>query len=136
MDFLDILKKAKQQADLNQSQNLQAIKDAPKLVLDRMNMENHPELQGPRLPESTPQEDRVQDMSMNSAMGTISPSKVEGAKALANAAYDAAEMGSKAGAKELPFLQQNLSRSMDQAQLYKDQMKQARMDRLKKALGR
>lgn len=124
------------------NQNLEQMDSDNKLRVSRMSDRlkmNDPEIQGPRLPESTPEEDDANQRLMGMVVGSIG-----GPSGIASAFAPAVE---KAGAQavaesisnpmeKLIRGQQGISRGADYVDRFAEQAKQVKMDRLKKFLGR
>jgi hypothetical protein len=108
------------------------IKDDASQSVDRVQMSD-PSLSGPRLPASTPESMAASNQALNSAsvIGGIGPSKLAQSTDLMNAVGDAAEAGN-ADMNMVKATQQPASREVDFAQRAAEQLRQRKLDTLKR----
>lgn len=134
MDFAKLLEMLQEQGKAN----FQNIHDVNKQMQDRIKMDD-PSLQGPRLPDTTPEEEQFADNNLALVAGAVSPlggkvarmpmptSKEATAMKVANEVMDNVPY-----IKDVQKTQQALNREVE----FANRARQQKFDRIQKALGR
>jgi hypothetical protein len=138
MDWKQLLSDLNKHLEENARQSNNNVKVASNNMWDRIKMRD-PEVQGPRLPETTPEEQAFAEENMSMAMGSlgnVGKAAKAVAPALEKAGVKAALESISNPMEKMVRGQQGMSRAADYADRLADQTKQVKLDRLKKYLGR